>query len=84
MLLVEILGLGAAIGLELGLLGGGGSILTVPILVYLVWMDAYVAMPAPNGLTSPVVISLGWPCNNTRTAWAVFCTRSVPVCLMTI
>ena len=28
------------IGLSLGLLGGGGSILTVPILVYVMKMDA--------------------------------------------
>ena len=31
------------IGLTLGLLGGGGSILTIPILVYLFQMDAIVA-----------------------------------------
>lgn len=35
MLLLEVI-LGFAIGLSLGLLGGGGSILTVPALVYLV------------------------------------------------
>ncbi len=46
MLFVEILVLGAAIGLALGLLGGGGSILTVPILVYLVRMDAHIAIAA--------------------------------------
>ncbi len=35
------LALGFAIGLSLGLLGGGGSILTVPALVYLVGQSPY-------------------------------------------
>ena len=35
--------LGTAIGLSLGLIGGGGSILTVPILVYLMGQDAHAA-----------------------------------------
>lgn len=34
----------AAMGLVLGLLGGGGSILTVPILVYVVGMEAHAAV----------------------------------------
>ena len=34
---------GALIGLTLGLLGGGGSILTVPILVYAIGLDAHAA-----------------------------------------
>ena len=32
------------IGFSLGLLGGGGSILTVPILVYILKMDPKVAI----------------------------------------
>jgi uncharacterized membrane protein YfcA len=32
-----------AMGLSLGLIGGGGSILTVPILVYLFSVDAVLA-----------------------------------------
>lgn len=36
--------LGALIGLALGLLGGGGSILTVPILVYILHQDPHVAV----------------------------------------
>ena len=36
--------LGALIGLALGMLGGGGSILTVPILVYILWLDAHFAV----------------------------------------
>jgi uncharacterized membrane protein YfcA len=41
-----ILVLGALIGLALGALGGGGSILTVPILVYLLHLEAHVAVAA--------------------------------------
>src|SRR5690606_11493266 len=37
---------GVLIGLSLGALGGGGSILTVPALVYLLGMDAYQATTA--------------------------------------
>jgi uncharacterized membrane protein YfcA len=37
--------LAAAIGLSLGTLGGGGSVLTVPVLVYLVGYDPKVAVP---------------------------------------
>lgn len=40
------LGLGYIIGLTLGLLGGGGSILTVPALVYLVGQTPQVAVTA--------------------------------------
>lgn len=36
--------IGAAIGLALGMLGGGGSILTVPALVYLLGQDAHAAV----------------------------------------
>ncbi|MDW8395368.1 MAG: sulfite exporter TauE/SafE family protein [Anaerolineae bacterium] len=40
------LGLGFAIGLTLGLLGGGGSILTVPALVYIVGISPHAAVTA--------------------------------------
>ena len=42
---MEILGYTAAIfiGISLGLIGGGGSILTVPVLVYLLGVDAVLA-----------------------------------------
>ena len=42
---MEIIGYIGAIlmGLSLGLIGGGGSILTVPILVYLFHVDAVIA-----------------------------------------
>ena len=36
--------LGALIGVALGMLGGGGSILTVPMLVYLLRLDARIAV----------------------------------------
>lgn len=41
MVITEILGFAAAtlIGISLGLIGGGGSILTVPVLVYLLGVD---------------------------------------------
>ena len=40
----------AAIGLALGTLGGGGSVLTVPVLVYLVGYDPKVAVPTSLGV----------------------------------
>jgi hypothetical protein len=42
---MEIIGYAAAvfIGISLGLIGGGGSILTVPVLVYLFGIDAFLA-----------------------------------------
>jgi len=44
-ILIDIL-LGFAIGLSLGLLGGGGSILTVPALVYVVGQTPQAAVTA--------------------------------------
>lgn len=38
--------IGALIGLSLGMLGGGGSILTVPALVYILGQDAHAAVSA--------------------------------------
>ena len=43
-LLIGLL-LAALIGLSLGLIGGGGSIITVPILVYVIGVDAHTAIP---------------------------------------
>jgi len=42
---MEIIGYASAvlIGISLGLIGGGGSILTVPVLVYLFGLDAFMA-----------------------------------------
>ncbi len=40
----------AAIGLALGTLGGGGSVLTVPVLVYLLGYDPKVAVPTSLGV----------------------------------
>lgn len=48
-----LLGLAAGIGLLLGLLGGGGSILTVPLLVYLAALEPKAAMA-----TSLVVVGI--------------------------
>jgi uncharacterized protein len=49
---VQILALvfAAAIGLALGTLGGGGSVLTVPVLVYLLGYDPKVAVPTSLGV----------------------------------
>lgn len=45
LLLIELL-LGFAIGLSLGMLGGGGSILTVPALVYIIGQRPHAAVAA--------------------------------------
>jgi uncharacterized membrane protein YfcA len=49
---VQILALlfAAAIGLALGTLGGGGSVLTVPVLVYLLGYDPKIAVPTSLGV----------------------------------
>lgn len=55
--LVVGLGLAALVGISLGLLGGGGSILTVPILTYIIGMDPREAIAASLfivGVTSAV------------------------------
>lgn len=63
------LSLAAAIGLTLGLLGGGGSILTVPVLVYLLGVEAKpaIAMSLPIvGVTSLIGAALHWRLGNVR------------------
>lgn len=60
---------GAAIGLVLGMLGGGGSILTVPVLVYLLQMDPHVAVTASLiivGLNAVMGSVLHWRSGNVR------------------
>jgi uncharacterized membrane protein YfcA len=59
--LVISLVLSAAIGLSLGLIGGGGSIITVPVLVYALGVDPYQAVAmslAVVGATSLVGVVL--------------------------
>ena len=51
--MIAALGLGLVIGLLLGLLGGGGSILAVPALVYGVGVPVAAAIP-----TSLVVVGI--------------------------
>jgi uncharacterized membrane protein YfcA len=56
-MVIVALGLSLLIGVSLGLLGGGGSILTVPILTYAVGMEARAAIAASLfvvGVTSAV------------------------------
>ena len=63
------LALATLIGLSLGLLGGGGSILTVPILVYAVGLDpkaAVAASLAVVGVTSLVGALGHWRAGNVR------------------
>lgn len=65
--------LAALIGLALGLLGGGGSILTVPVLVYALGYSAKsaIAMSLPVvGVTSLVGASFHWRRRNVRFATA--------------
>lgn len=66
--------LSAAIGLSLGLIGGGGSILTVPILVYFLGVGAHDAVTmslAVVGATSLFGTYLHWRRGNVAfsTAW---------------
>ena len=64
-------GLAALVGLSLGLLGGGGSILTVPILVYALGFDAKtaIAMSLPIVGAISLVGGIGhWRGGNVRLA----------------
>ncbi len=66
--------LATLIGLSLGLLGGGGSILTVPVLVYVLGYAAKpaIAMSMPVvGITSLLAAALHWRLGNVRLRTAV-------------
>lgn len=66
--------MGLLIGLALGLLGGGGSILTVPVFVYLLGMDAKLAIAtslAVVGLTSLFGTISHWKAGNVNLRVAV-------------
>lgn len=68
------LALAAVIGISLGLLGGGGSILAVPILVYVVGMEAKTAIAASLlvvGSTSLIGALRHWRANNIDVRTAV-------------
>lgn len=68
------LSLAALIGLTLGLLGGGGSILTVPVLVYVLGFAAKpaIAMSLPVvGVTSGIGAALHWRLGNVRVRTAL-------------
>ena len=69
------MGLAAIIGLSLGLLGGGGSILTVPIFVYVMGFGAKqaIAMSLPVvGATSLFGAASHWRSGNVRFRTALF------------
>ena len=64
----------ALIGLSLGLLGGGGSILTVPVFVYVLGIAAKpaIAMSLPVvGVTSLISAALHWRLGNVRVRTAI-------------
>lgn len=66
--------LAAVIGISLGLLGGGGSILAVPILIYVVGMEAKTAIAASLlvvGTTSLIGALHHWRANNIDVRTAV-------------
>jgi uncharacterized membrane protein YfcA len=68
------LALAGLIGLSLGLLGGGGSILTVPVFVYILGIEAKpaIAMSLPVvGITSLVSAALHWRLGNVRVRTAI-------------
>ena len=68
------LALAGLIGLSLGLLGGGGSILTVPVLVYVLGFAAKpaIAMSLPVvGITSLVGAGIHWRLGNVRVPTAL-------------
>ena len=68
------LSLASLIGLSLGLLGGGGSILTVPVLVYALGFAAKpaIAMSLPVvGVTSLISAAMHWRLGNVRVPTAV-------------
>jgi len=73
-MLALALGLAAMIGLSLGLLGGGGSILTVPVLVYVLGVapKPAIVMSLPVvGATSLVGAALHWRVGNVRVSTAL-------------
>lgn len=64
--------LSAAIGLSLGLIGGGGSIITVPVLVYVIGVEAHQAIGmslAVVGITSLIGTALHSRRDNVR--WGI-------------
>lgn len=66
--------LAAAIGLSLGLMGGGGSILTVPVFVYVLGFDAKqaIAMSLPVVGVTSLVGALGhWRAGNVHVRTAI-------------
>lgn len=76
------LGSGAAIGVVLALIGGGGSILAVPLLVYLVGMPSTHAAvgTAALAVAANATVSLGLHARRTRIHWpcaAVFSVAGV-------
>lgn len=72
MIVAATLGLGLLIGLSLGALGGGGSILTVPALVYVIGQDARTATTSSLFIvgTTSVIAAIGHA-RSGRVRWGV-------------
>ena len=68
-----------AIGLSLGLLGSGGSILTVPILVYLLGQDEKVAIASSLAIVGTIALVGSLPfLQQKRIAWRAVFLFGVP------
>ncbi|HZO30340.1 MAG TPA: sulfite exporter TauE/SafE family protein [Chloroflexota bacterium] len=71
MLAIGPLGIGAAIGLVLGLLGGGGAILAVPGLVYILGVEPHAAIAASLAIVAVGALTgLLVHARQGRVAWA--------------
>jgi uncharacterized membrane protein YfcA len=69
-MLLPVLALASLVGLSLGLLGGGGSILTLPILKYVVGMEAHAAVAASLFVVGVTSLAALWPhARSGRVVW---------------
>ncbi len=67
--LIETLAVGLVVGLLMGVLGGGGGVLTVPILVYLLGESAHQATTGSLvivGVAALVAVASRWPSGGVR------------------
>ena len=70
-----------AIGLSLGLLGSGGSILTVPVLVYLLGQDEKVAIASSLAIVGIIALVGSLPhLQQKRIAWRAVFFLVCPAC----
>ncbi len=77
--LLIILALGFGIGASLGLLGGGGSILTVPALVYVVGQSPQVAIATSLAIVGANSgLGPGSTCSRARSSGRSHCSLAQP------